>query len=282
VAVLIIPDEPERTSTTIRIVGRISPGQAKTTASPTTTVDWQTASARMQDWQLITLVSRRPMPIDGNPWEPRSTSTPWQRALQELIDGAALIVAPAGRQLLGHDRPGQALAVIKGVVRVFTWTTSGHRVTTGYARPGDLVGVNSVLSGSDNHGAEALNDATLAVLSLESLRNLVIRRPELGWALAEHLAEQAVDATRRLVDGTVRPATARVARHLLELAEHSSDEGIVVRISHRRLADAVGTAREVVTRALGELRGNGIIETDLRLIRVLDRDALARAADAVR
>jgi hypothetical protein len=44
----------------------------------------------------------------------------------------------------------------------------------------------------------------------------------------------------------------------------------------------VGTAREVVTRALGELRGNGIIETDLRLIRVLDRDALARAADAVR
>lgn len=236
----------------------------------------------MQDWQLITLVSRRPITIDGNPWEPRSTSTPWQRALQELIDGAALIVAPAGTLLLGHDRPGQALAVVKGVVRAFTWTTSGHRVTTGYARPGDLVGVNWVLSGSDNHGAEALNDATLTVLSLESLRNLVIRRPELGWALAEHLAEQAVDATRRLVDGTARPATARVARHLLEIAEHSSDEGIVVRISHRRLADAVGTAREVVTRALGGLRGNGIIETDLRLIRVLDRDALARAADAVR
>jgi CRP-like cAMP-binding protein len=222
------------------------------------------------------------MPIRDNPWKPRPGPGPWQRALQELIDGAPTIAAPAGTQLVTRDRPGQVLAVVDGLVRAFTWTGSGHRVTTGYARSGELVGVASLLSGSDNHGAEALTHATLAVLSVDRLRDLVTVRPELGWTLAEHLAAQAVEAVRRLVDGTTRPATARVARHLLELAEHTPEGGILVRISHRGLADAVGTAREVVSRSISELRDNGILETGPGLIRVLDRDALARAADAVR
>jgi CRP/FNR family transcriptional regulator, cyclic AMP receptor protein len=71
----------------------------------------------------------------------------------------------------------------------------------------------------------------------------------------------------------------RVARHLLDLAserlpepasEHRSGSGLVVRVSQRELADAVGTTREVVVRVLRELRHEGIVWTGRDQIVIAD------------
>jgi CRP/FNR family cyclic AMP-dependent transcriptional regulator len=63
----------------------------------------------------------------------------------------------------------------------------------------------------------------------------------------------------------------RVARHLLDLASErgtelsvdpKSAQELIVRVSQQELADAVGTVREVVVRALRELRQAGIVRTE--------------------
>jgi CRP/FNR family transcriptional regulator, cyclic AMP receptor protein len=49
---------------------------------------------------------------------------------------------------------------------------------------------------------------------------------------------------------------------------------IDVRFTHLQLSAMIGTSRETLTKALGELRANGAIDVRDRLIWVLDADAL--------
>jgi CRP/FNR family transcriptional regulator len=78
--------------------------------------------------------------------------------------------------------------------------------------------------------------------------------------------------------GTVRQ---RIARHLLDLAAldpHS--EQLTASISQQELADAVGTAREVVVRALRELRTQGYVRTRRDGIVLVDPESLSALAAA--
>jgi CRP/FNR family transcriptional regulator len=76
--------------------------------------------------------------------------------------------------------------------------------------------------------------------------------------------------------GTVRQ---RVARHLLDLATaRESGAMLLAPVSQQGLADAVGTAREVVARTLHDLRLAGLVETERNGIRLLDPDRLSDVA----
>jgi CRP/FNR family transcriptional regulator len=63
-----------------------------------------------------------------------------------------------------------------------------------------------------------------------------------------------------------------VARQLLDLAVHQDDGTLVARVSQQELADAIASGREVVARALRELRQAGFVNVSRNGIVV--RDAL--------
>jgi CRP/FNR family transcriptional regulator len=71
----------------------------------------------------------------------------------------------------------------------------------------------------------------------------------------------------------------RVARYLLRRSEHDPREsGPYVRASQRAIASELGTAREVVFRALRALSVRKLIETGRMRVRILDVEGLSRAA----
>jgi CRP/FNR family cyclic AMP-dependent transcriptional regulator len=72
---------------------------------------------------------------------------------------------------------------------------------------------------------------------------------------------------------------ARVARHLLDLASESQKGcEFVAAIGQQELAEAVGTVREVIVRALRELREEGLLRTGRAGIIILDPERLATEA----
>jgi len=75
------------------------------------------------------------------------------------------------------------------------------------------------------------------------------------------VATRASAAVLTLAENTAQPMAARVARHLLEVALPAPDGHVGAQISHQRLADAVGTVREVISRQLRTLRTEGVIDT---------------------
>jgi CRP-like cAMP-binding protein len=73
-----------------------------------------------------------------------------------------------------------------------------------------------------------------------------------------------------------KSVTARLASFLL--AQTADDKGICLDISQREVAALVGTRREVVSRALGKLEKDGILQVIYPQITILDGERLRRIA----
>lgn len=207
--------------------------------------------------------------------EPRSL---WQ----ELVAGAPYLELPACHEVPGPQYGGSAIAVLEGVVRGYTTAAGGRQMTLRYGRAGEIVGLTAAVGGIDGLCVEAVTPVAIAALSTRSLRELALREPEFAWGLAREVAS-ASHATLRMFAAAQGGSTlSQVAVHLLEWTE-AADGRAVAHVSHQQLAEATGTAREVVTRALASLRDAGVVKTRRGLVVVVDTRALERVAsgDAV-
>ncbi|MFZ0128899.1 MAG: Crp/Fnr family transcriptional regulator [Candidatus Dormiibacterota bacterium] len=196
----------------------------------------------------------------------------WQEQLGAGVD--EVHVSRSALILRAGQLPRIAL-VVAGIVRVFISTQLGRQMTIRYARAGDLIGLSPYLAGTDQWNAEAITDVSVKVLTFDDVRSAGARDPELPWSIARHVAGVTEEALRTIADASGQPITVRVARHLREMALRGPDGRIAVHISHQRLADAVGTVREVVSRELTALRSDGVIDRTAGAVRVIDEDRLA-------
>jgi CRP/FNR family transcriptional regulator, cyclic AMP receptor protein len=211
----------------------------------------------------------------------RELRTIWADLLEGVVQPTSL---PAGDLILrSGDVPTIAL-IRAGIVRVFIVapardaTHPNHQFTVRYARSGDLIGLVPLLSGSRKWSAEAVVQTTLFVLTIEQVRAAAANHPELPWLLTEHIATWASDAIETIALSGSRSTGASIARHLHEMALTTPKGQLMACVSQQRLADAAGTAREVVTRELSLLRAHGVIATKPGRIEILDEARLQRAA----
>ncbi|MDB5065245.1 MAG: transcriptional regulator, Crp/Fnr family [Chloroflexi bacterium] len=186
--------------------------------------------------------------------------------------------ATPGTTICTSGQPPRLAAITGGLVRIYTWTLAGRQVPLRYASAGDLVGLAATLGGWRLLAAEAVSEVSMSMLTLEQLRALAERHPGLAWSVAEQVATWAVASVSTLLGAGFDPITERVARHLVDLAEPGPDGRLTARVTHRRLADAVGTVREVASRTLRTLRERGLVQTGAGTVTLLDREALERVA----
>jgi CRP-like cAMP-binding protein len=194
----------------------------------------------------------------------------------ELTRSASLVHYRRGSLITPTHRGPWATIVVGGLLRQYISARGGRQVTVRYVRAGDLVGSGDTADGSLGLEVEAVEPS--AVLHLDVAQ--IERSPEFSLALSGELTSRLDHVYRALAGvafGTVR---SRVARDLLERAGTASAllPGAWVRVTQQALADATGSAREVVSRALRELRLLGIVETDRSRVTILRVDALIREA----
>src|SRR5438552_8858847 len=198
----------------------------------------------------------------------------------ELIEGAPSVYYPAGSIIFSpHDGTTAAL-VVSGLLRYYMAGSDGRELTIRYAGPGDLVG-SLISERSDlNTRAQTLQPSVVLHLDVERAQALAERRPELSRAFIDELVSRLRFAFRALAASAFMPVRVRVARDLLERAKMSGPlvAGLHVAVTQQSLADATGSVREVVARALRELRREGAVATADDGITVLDPDLLSRPA----
>jgi CRP/FNR family transcriptional regulator, cyclic AMP receptor protein len=199
----------------------------------------------------------------------------WQEQLGAGVDEVHI---SAGALILRAGQLPRIALVVAGVVRVFISTQLGRQMTIRYARAGDLVGLSPYLAGTDQWNAEAITDVSVKVFTFDHVRSAGAHDPELPWSIAQHVATVMAESLRTVADASGQPITVRVARHLREMSLRGLDGRAVVHISHQRLADAVGTVREVVSRELTALRAEGVIDRTAGAVRVIDEARLASLA----
>ena len=98
------------------------------------------------------------------------------------------------------------------------------------------------------------------------------RDARVSWVIAEELNRRLYDVLEQTAVNAFGSVRQRVAAHLLDLASDGQHPGgrLVAQVSQQELADAAGSVREVVTRALRDLRLAGIVATAADSVVILD------------
>jgi CRP/FNR family transcriptional regulator, cyclic AMP receptor protein len=206
-------------------------------------------------------------------------------AIRELAGEASRLHVPAGSTI---HRQGDTSAhfeiVVSGLIRVHVTAPDGRTMTVRYCRPGALIGVVSLFASPFSLPAtiQAVTDADLLTFRPSVMQRAAERDARVARALLGELSERVLSFIAEIPGSAFATVRQRVARHLLDLASESqTGSELVAAVGQQDLADAVGSVREVVVRALRELRQQGLVETRRDAIVLLDPERLLGEAYAV-
>lgn len=178
-----------------------------------------------------------------------------------LLDESMVVeVEPADLMLRWGSQTNDSAIylVLAGLVRVYLVGPEGRQATVRYATHGDVIGLPPLLVAGMNIWAEAITEVSAIRLSSRRFLALAEQHVELAWPTAQYVAQQLASTNDVLAADIFLPVRARIARHLLDLAVRHPD-GLLVPASHQRLADAIGSVREVVSREMRRFAAEGLI-----------------------
>jgi CRP/FNR family cyclic AMP-dependent transcriptional regulator len=167
--------------------------------------------------------------------------------------------------------------VESGLGRAFWSLPDGRQTTVAIVRPNELVGATVSLGHTPWLFMQFITESTVVALDTDVVRTLAATELEMSAAISLDLAMRIRDAYRLIAVRSLGNIRERVAYDLLDRSAQSQlvVGRLEVTATQADLADSIGSSREVMSRALRDLRAEGIVETAPGLIRVLDPDRLA-------
>jgi CRP/FNR family transcriptional regulator, cyclic AMP receptor protein len=217
-------------------------------------------------------------------FEPLSEET-----IERLNDQSSDVhLEPAEVFYTPQDRAERLFVLWKGRVRIYKTTDGGREVTLATVEAGTIFG-EMALTAQQMQGAyaQAMEASEISIIHRTTLERLILEKPEVGLQITHLLSERLRRYETRLEDITLKGITARLASLLVLLLEKEAvvtgDHSLKIptHYTHQHLGTMIGTNREAVTRALGQLQNEGIVQLRRRLIHVPDAQALKKRADDV-
>jgi CRP/FNR family transcriptional regulator len=167
--------------------------------------------------------------------------------------------------------------VERGLVRGYWTVPDGRQATVAFVHSNELVGVALLAGELPGAFAQVVVDSTLTTLDLEIVRHLAATEIEVAAAIALHLARRVRIDLRLIAVRSLGNIRERLAYDILDRSCRSqlAVGRLEIRATHLDLADSIGSSREVVSRALKDLRVAEIVDTAPGVIRVTDPVRLA-------
>lgn len=180
------------------------------------------------------------------------------------------------------DQATHVYTVTHGMLRLSRVLSDGRRQVTGFAFPGDFLGVTM----EDEHTftAEALSEVELCQFSRGRFDSFIESHPHMERTLYSVAARELAAARDQLVLLGRKTATERLASFLLEMARHTAQTaGDPMRVSlpmaRIDIADYLGLRIETISRELGVLKASRLVRmVGIHELWILDKLELERLA----
>ncbi len=178
-------------------------------------------------------------------------------------------------------RPGDPcrafLAVVEGRIRVGTLSEEGRELHFYDVAPGEFCVLTiHCLLGRSGYSAWGVTEGAVEGVAVPAplFERLVEQSAPFRREVFALIARRFDDMVRLVGEVAFQRLDRRLAARLLEQA----DDGGVVARTHQELASDLGTAREIVSRRVGEFVRKGVLRTARGRIVILDRETLERLA----
>jgi CRP/FNR family transcriptional regulator, anaerobic regulatory protein len=192
---------------------------------------------------------------------------------QALVAGSRVVQLPAGARVF---EPGQQadnlLLLLSGTVRVQQRSDTGREVFLYRVHAGEsCVLTTACMLAEEDYSAEGLAETDVEAVAIPRrvFDDLAGRSQDFRSFVFRAYSRRIADLFGLIDDIVFQRLDVRLAERLLSLAQ-----GDGVQATHQMLAVELGTAREVISRTLGEFQKRGWIEQARGAIRILDRGGL--------
>lgn len=187
----------------------------------------------------------------------------------ELLQSALLRAFTAGTPLYAEgEMCGQIAFVLAGEIRVYKTNDNGREITLYELAAGDTcILTASCLLAHLRYPANAVTlDRTEAlIVQAADFRRLMDAYPDLRNFVATMLGHRLA-AMMTLIEEIVFN---RMDRRLFEYLIERSENNVVTR-THLRIANDLGTSREVVSRLLKDFQSRGVIQSGRNQVTILE------------
>ena len=168
---------------------------------------------------------------------------------------------PAGAVLFVEGgNPHGAFVLSAGRVKLSISSATGKVIILRIAQPGEILGLHAVVSSTGFQAtAQTIEKCQVSFVRRDEFLRFLREYPEASLEAARQLSASYQEACGQLrAIGLCDSARERVARFVLEWAESGEmrEEGIraTLTLTHEEIGQLIGTSRETITRALGELK----------------------------
>lgn len=214
-------------------------------------------------------------------------STP-QLGIQEVMRslvGTSSEIVERGKTIFFPGDPAERVYLLKrGAVRLSRVYETGEEITVALLRENSLFGVLSLLTGQKSdrfYHSIAFTRVDLISAPATSVRQAIEKDARVALLLLQGLSSRILQTETMIETLTHRDMSSRLVSFLLVLCRDFGMPGthgitIDLKLSHQAIAEAIGSTRVTITRLLGDLRNDGLVEIDRKRITVFDPLALAK------
>ena len=171
----------------------------------------------------------------------------------------------------------------QGRVKICKTSETGKSVTLAILEPGEIFGEVEALEGVPRttiaQSLDTLEDVLVCEILHSDFEQYLHDIPKVGTRLYKLIGPRIRQIETQVGDLVFRTAPGRLAQLFLQLSERMgkpAPDGIQLkpRLTHKNLADLVGSARETVSLILGDFAREGLIRQEKSYITILDKEKL--------
>ncbi len=195
-----------------------------------------------------------------------------------LLTQSLILTVPAGTVVFGPGKPPEhLLLLLDGRVRVQQTSEEGREIVLYRVAAGEsCVMTTACLLAHEDYSAEGIaeTDVRAAAIPRALFDDLASRSVEFRTFIFTAYARRMSDLFMVIEEIAFQRLDIRLAQKLIELARDTGQ----IRATHQQLAAELGTAREVISRQLGEFQRRGWIGQAGGVVDLLDAAAIGRLA----
>jgi CRP-like cAMP-binding protein len=210
------------------------------------------------------------------------SSIPLFQGLPEKhIEDLAMIVVDQvfrrGQTIFSEGDEGTGFyVVIWGRVKIFKLSSEGKEQILHIFGPSEPFGEVPVFTGQHfPANAETMEESRIFYFPRDSFMGLIEKNPSLALNMLAVLSRRLHRFTRLIDDLSLKEVPGRLASYLLYMCEQERGSNeLELNITKSQLASLLGTIPETLSRILGRMSKQGLIESEGPRIKIVDRQGL--------